>query len=245
MDERDGRLLQTGGLAFFGKIMAGQSHEVTNVLNIINELSGLQEDLLCAAGPGGPPDVVKLSQIAERIKSQVRRGETLVRCMNRFAHSVDCPVTVFDLKETLDQIVCLARRSANLAKVVLEQEFPEASMPLEASPFGFQQTVFRCIEIALEAATEQRRITVSYQVSDPGATIAIRSADPILADPEVADRESLLGLLMRQLAGQLLAYPGGADSHRFLLFFPRPRVVSNGGAPRTHGGPALEDPYET
>lgn len=243
MDERDSHLLRTKGLAFFGAIMAGQSHEVTNVLNIINELVGLQGDILLGAEQGRPVNTAKLKDVRERIQNQVKRGDTLIRCMNRFAHSVDCPVTVFDLKEDLEHIMYLAQRSANLRKTVLDREFPEESLPLETSPFGFKQAVFTCIEMALAASAEKRRVTVSYQVSDRGADITIKSADAILPGPAVTEKQAYLSLLLRELGGKCLALPAAGDFLRFVLFFPRPATETRAGTTEAQSRPSREDSH--
>lgn len=245
MDESDHQRLRTEGLVFFGTIMAGQSHEVTNVLNIINELAGLQEDNLYGAEQGRPINVEKLKQITERIQNQVRRGETIVRSMNRFAHSVDCPVTVLDLKESLARVTYLAQRSANLAKTILDQEFPDESIPLETSPFGLKQVVFTCIEIALAASSKERHITVGYQVFDKGARIAVRSADPVFPRPNAAEEDAFLSLLMRQLGGKLAASPNAEESYCFLLFFPRPASKPPIGDTAAQSCTATEHSHET
>ena len=89
MDEGECQLLRREGLAFFGSIVAGQSHEVTNVLSVINELAGLQGDILGNAGAGQPPDIERLKQVVQKIRNQVQRGEIIIRSINRFAHTVD------------------------------------------------------------------------------------------------------------------------------------------------------------
>ncbi len=230
MHEHESRLLRSEGLAFFGRVMAGQSHEVTNVLNVINELAGLQGDILGAAEPGRPSAIEKLTQIAEKIRDQVQRGETIVRSMNRFAHSVDCPVSVFDLKEALEQVDCLAQRSATLAKTTLTREFPAASMPLETSPFDFKQAVFMCIEIALTASSKERRITASYQVFDTGVEIKVASADPISPTPSVMEEQAYLALLMRKLGGKVSPLPVAEATDHLTLFFPRPAPLGRAAA---------------
>lgn len=225
--EREDQRLRTEGLNFFAAVMAGQSHEVTNVLNIIHEFAGLQGDILRGEEQGRPMDIQKLKQVTERIQNQVRRGETIVRCMNQFAHSADCPVTVFDLKEALEQITYLMLRSANLGKTALDQKFPEDSIPLETSPFGFKQAVFICIEIALAASTEKRHVTVSYRVSDRGAEIATESEDPICPGPSVTEKQAFLSLLMQELGGEFVAPSAEVESRRLVLFFPRPAAVGD------------------
>ena len=213
--EREDQRLRTEGLNFFAAVMAGQSHEVTNVLNIIHEFAGLQGDILRGEEQGRPMDIQKLKQVTERIQNQVRRGETIVRCMNQFAHSADCPVTYLML------------RSANLGKTALDQKFPEDSIPLETSPFGFKQAVFICIEIALAASTEKRHVTVSYRVSDRGAEIATESEDPICPGPSVTEKQAFLSLLMQELGGEFVAPSAEVESRRLVLFFPRPAAVGD------------------
>jgi len=228
MHEHENHLLRSKDLIFFGKIMAGQSHEVINVLNIINELAGLQGDMLEVAEQGRPLGLEKLRQVTEKIQNQVQRGETIVRFMNQFAHSVDSPVTIFDLKEALEQIAYLAQRSTNLRKTVLNQEFPRESIRLETSSFRLKQAVFTCIEIALTASSKERRITLSYQLLDRGAEITVTSADPITPDPSGTEKQDYLTLLIRELGGKVAAVPGAEAPHRFTLFFPCPAL--NAGA---------------
>ena len=222
MNRQVGQPLRSAGLNFFGAVVAGQSHELTNVLNIINELAGLQGDILVSVERGYPADTGKMKQIADRIRKQVERGETIVRCMNAFAHSADVPVTVFDLKETLERIMYLAQRPARLAKTLLDQKFPEESVSLETSPFGLKQVVFNCIEIALAASKETRRVTVSYQLDNKGAVVEIRSADPMFPRNNGTEEEGFLSLLLGEIGGELQATPDVGHPHRFLLS-PRSR----------------------
>ncbi|MFH1419226.1 MAG: hypothetical protein ABII12_13190 [Planctomycetota bacterium] len=221
MRQQENQLLRRQGLVFFGKIVAGQAHEITNVLNVINELAGLQADVLAAVGRERTCNVERLIQVAERIRNQVQRGEALVRSMSRFAHSVDEPVSIFDLKEALEQVVCLAQRPANLAKTALSQEFPARSAVLEASPFSFKQAVLTCIEIALTASSDSRRITVSYRVFDTRIEVAVASADPMTQTPNVLERQAHLALLMRELGGDVSAMSTSEEGHCITIQLPK------------------------
>ena len=79
------------GLQFFGKMSASISHEMKNVMAIINENAGLLEDLTVMAEKGMPIDPERLKTQASRIMKQIRRGDDIIKGMNRFAHSVDEP----------------------------------------------------------------------------------------------------------------------------------------------------------
>lgn len=201
-------------------MIAGQSHELTNVLNIISELAGLQHDLLKARDDDRPIDLSRLQEVASRIKNQVDRGETIIRNTNQFAHSVDLPVAVFDLKEAIDRVLFLAERSARLAQVELISMVPEASMALENNPFCLQQAVFICIDLALRSASDERRVTVDYGVREDGAEIRIVSADPLVHDDLVAEKLGFLGLLLSDLGGVLLKGPAEEPHNAFVLHVP-------------------------
>jgi hypothetical protein len=208
---------------------------VTNVLNIINELSGLQQDLLQAAGAGRALNTRKLEHTSERIRLQVERGQTIMRNVNRFAHGADVPVAVFDVKETISRVVFLAERWTRLRKTKLVAELPEDSIALEASPFLFGQAVFLCIDAALLAAAEEREIRVSYSVTGEGAEVVVESADPIPLSAEIEARVATLRALLEELGGKLKAGPGGGGKDRFVL------LISGSGPLRSRMGSAASE----
>jgi C4-dicarboxylate-specific signal transduction histidine kinase len=107
----DWELIGRTGLAFFGKMTASISHEIKNVLAIINENAGLLEDITLMAERGIPINLDRLKTQAERIKNQIRRADVIVKNMNRFAHSVDESLMSVDLAELLEFLAALSRRS--------------------------------------------------------------------------------------------------------------------------------------
>ena len=99
--DRSGRL-GSEGVAYFGGVAAGLSHELSNVFNIINEIAGLQHDIASAAADSGDARVARLADLAGRIKAQVGRGEEINRRLHRFGHSTDETSVTFDLAELLE-----------------------------------------------------------------------------------------------------------------------------------------------
>jgi C4-dicarboxylate-specific signal transduction histidine kinase len=220
MDAGDWHLLWRKGSSFLGRLTASQSHEVTNVLNIINELAGLMDDLLRAGAEGRPVNHAKLREIVDKIAFQVQRGERLVRSINQFAHSADESVALVDVRELLERIVFIAQRPASLRKTRLEARFPAETRIIETNPLGFQHAVFLAIELALAAATEKRQIVVEYQVCSEGVEILITSADPITPGPEAAERFALLTQLLRALGGRLQTETRLGEAGRWTVFLP-------------------------
>lgn len=217
-DSRHARL-RRGNLAFFGKIVAGQSHEVTNILNIINEVAGLQADFLHAAGAGGAGDIERLGALCEKVQAQVARGEQVLRNINRFAHSVDKPLSVFDAREALANILFLSRRWTNLRKVELTHTFPDGSTVVESSPFLFQQAVFLGIDLLLERSDAPSRVSVGYRVEGEEIDIDIEG-DGALDGAAAAPERDSLEALMEELGGSLAIDGSGGRPARLTLKIP-------------------------
>jgi C4-dicarboxylate-specific signal transduction histidine kinase len=208
-------------LAFFGKIVAGQSHEVTNALNIINELAGLQSDVLDAAESGGPVNLPKLDSICGKIQNQVARAETIIRNIKCFAHSTDTPRAAFSVRENLSRILFLAERWTRLRRTELIASFPDESLMMEADLFLVYHAVFTCIEAALPAADEDRKVTVCYRPVRDGLEIAVESSDPVHQTGEWTVKVAVLRGLMNRCGGELTGTSEDGDRRSFVLFFPK------------------------
>lgn len=178
MSEGDNRPLTAEKLAFFGAISASMTHELKNVLATINEFSGLLEDLSLVAAKGKPLSPERLQTICGKISAQVRRGERLLTGLNRFSHSVDEPVAMVQLTAVLENITSLCLRFANLKQVALETQLPDQSEPVRVDPFACRHAVYLCIDMALSAASDQRRIRVLLDNGAKAQRIVVESADP-------------------------------------------------------------------
>ena len=88
---------QPTGLRFFGRISAAVSHDLKNVLSIINEKTGLLEDFCMMANRGGAVDLARIDAIAAQVKTQVARADQLIRRFNQFAHTTDHPVAATNI----------------------------------------------------------------------------------------------------------------------------------------------------
>ncbi|MFH0945764.1 MAG: histidine kinase [Planctomycetota bacterium] len=147
-------------LCFFGRITASISHELKNVLAIINENAGLMDDLAMLAVQGLPVEPERLKTISERIGFQVRRADGILRNMNAFSHSVDDRVKTVDLGEVVSLVTALSARLAAMRGVTLAASPPDSSVPVTTSPFLLQNLIFHCIDFATKRCGEGGRIDV-------------------------------------------------------------------------------------
>lgn len=133
-------------LAFFGRITAGFTHEMKNILAIIKESTGLMEDLLALTKEAPFPHWDRFSHRVKVIQQQVQRGVELAARLNRFAHSADEAVARVDLNELAEQLTRLSERFARLKDVVLKASPAESSPALVTSPVDLQMAVFTLME---------------------------------------------------------------------------------------------------
>jgi len=145
-------------LQFFGRISASISHELKNVLAIINENAGLLEDFTLMADRGVPLDPARLSAMAAGLQKQVGRANRILSDMNRFAHSTDQISTTVDLAQTIELIMALTARFAAMQGVEVSLQPPDRPVELETAPYSLMHLVWLCLEFSMSARGEEKQI---------------------------------------------------------------------------------------
>ena len=149
------------GLQFFGKVSASISHELKNVLAIINENAGLLEDLSFAAKRGSAIDPERLDRTVQNFQKQIHRADEILKNMSRFAHSVDSFAAQVNLHELTVLVAHLATRPAAMRKVSLETVPPPAPISLSTNPFLLENLLWFCLEMAISATTAGGTLTLT------------------------------------------------------------------------------------
>jgi len=192
------------GLRFFGKMSASISHEIKNVLAIINENVGLLEDFTLMAEKGRPIDMERFKTVAGKIRSQVGRADGIVKNLNRFAHSADHFSGEIDLNESLGFVVALSERSAAMANVSFEHMETGRTVPLNTTPFFLQNLLWLCLHFAIEVANEDKKVHLLVEKMENGARIRfsnLRSTEKMPEDLFPSQKEkALLNALGAQIS---------------------------------------------
>ncbi len=203
--------LQKNEITFFGKITAGATHEMKNVLAIINESSGLIEDLMAMA-PEASPYHERYQKALTTIKAQVKRGVELTTRLNHFAHSPDSTIKQIDLNEITEQIIELSQRFARLKNVVLKTSPPtppEQPFHLVTNPVQLQMALFAGIECWLSLASPGNQINIYPLKKENGCTFIMECKGNFNEKNKLADRLlttekwSLLQNIISGLAGKI------------------------------------------
>lgn len=159
--------------AFLGKITAGMTHEIRNVLAIIKESAGFMGDLLDRCPDGSFPHQDRFPRILSKIQDQVGRGVEISTHLNRLAHSMDEPEALVKLNDLLDDIVFLMQRFARLKKVQLEAAPAVETVEIRVDPLRLQVVLAAGIEYLLNRARPEGVITLRPEKTDQGVTIQI------------------------------------------------------------------------
>lgn len=168
------------GLLFFGKMSASISHELKNLLAIINENAGLLEDFTAMAARGIALDGDRLQRLASDVKRQVDRSDEILRSMNRFAHTIDKPLDRVDIADFLQLGCTLAQRLAAMHALRLEVIAPPEPIVIETAPFQLLNIIWCCIDFMVGRQTAKGVIRLGVNASERRIRIAISASTAIL-----------------------------------------------------------------
>ncbi len=184
-------------LQFFGKMNASISHEINNVMAIINENAGLLEDVTLMEERGVPLDPEKLKKISGKVLKQVKRANGIIQNMNRFSHSVDETEAIVDIADTLEFIIILSSRLSDMKKVSFKVDSRSDRIEIATSPFLLQNVIWLCLDYIMNLVKSGDTVPISVEYHDSDVQIrfsCISGIDGIMTNCDFpAERET--GLL--------------------------------------------------
>lgn len=193
-------LIGEKGFQFFGKISASVSHEIKNVLAIINENSGLLQDLIFMSERGTPIDPMRLQQVSELISKQVQRADTIVKNMNTFAHSTDDSVKTLNLQELTGTVLALSDRFADMKGVVLERQPADTEVIATTRPFLLENLIWLCLDFAMSMTGSEKRVIIDLKKKGKQASITLSGLQDMKATREIlfpGDAEKALTTILQ------------------------------------------------
>jgi light-regulated signal transduction histidine kinase (bacteriophytochrome) len=162
--------LAVEGLAFFGRMNAAVSHDMKNVLAIINETASLLDELMELQQDGRiEPNPDKLRTLSRRIVQQVERGQNVITNMNAFAHSIDIPVREVDLARVMNVMAVLSRHFATGR--TLDLAVPDEGPRVTTHPFFLNNLIHHTLNFAVAAAGPEKRIGIAVKAGEGGGEI--------------------------------------------------------------------------
>lgn len=179
--------MQEKELLFVGKITAGVTHEINNVLAVIRESSGLMGDILTFRKKDffsflkkkDEEEVYreKFMEIISTIGNQVSRGVKLIKSLNRFAHSMDEPLVLVDLNSAAELVAFLMQRFVRPKRVSLLCSPSKKPVNARTNLLNLQMVLSSLIEYHLGEVKEGGQIILSPAKTDHGATVEVLALD--------------------------------------------------------------------
>ncbi|SDP46212.1 hypothetical protein [Desulforhopalus singaporensis] len=151
---------------------ASISHEIMNILAIINESAGLLEDLSLMAAPDEGIPAERITTTAAAIMKQVSRANQIMKWFNKLAHCGDAPRARTDIAGTIQLVVALANRQAAMKKLSVSTgdlstaEIESDLLCLVSLLYMVLRRLYETVgtegEISIAAKPEGSDITVSF-----------------------------------------------------------------------------------
>ncbi len=168
----ENHLLMKTGLQFYGRMSASISHEIKNVLAIINENAGLLQDIAQMADTH-PISPERLERLAEAIGAQIGRADGIIKNMNRFSHGVDSFFGPVELNELLAFVSSLSARLLEMRGCTVETIPGSTPVRVSTSRFLLENLVWRCLDFATSEPLAAKKIHMTVEGTDAGAAIRI------------------------------------------------------------------------
>jgi signal transduction histidine kinase len=193
-------------IQFFGAVTASVSHELNNVISIIDQTAGLVEDMIIGEQNGVPISLERLGSAVTTMRKQTERGLDIIRRLNRFAHSSDYPNTDFDLNEIVQNLVHLTQRLASLKRAQLVFSASPEPLVIVSDPFLLQQILFRLIRRVLNTVEREGIIELDVrgaagQVEVNVTSVHCREQEDLVSD-ELSRQAEKLGARLEVRSGE-------------------------------------------
>jgi len=157
-------------MMFFSEIAISATHDMKNHLAIINENTGLLEDLL-------HQDLTRTlaqnrdKKVTETIRRQVERSDQILKKLNRFAHNLASENAVTDIETALILVLDLCSGIIRNHAVEIKIIPPENRIYLGDPPFLLNLLLFRAVQTSMSAADGDKILTISFAPALTGPSL--------------------------------------------------------------------------
>lgn len=195
--------LAMDGAQFFGEMTASISHEIKNVMAIINENAGLLEDMVAMNRQGAPFPVDRMEKLAQSVARQIARADEIIQTMNRFAHSADRAMETVDIGETVQFMMKLTSRLTMMQGAHFDFTAPEKPVTTGGNRFFLAYLVWRCMVAAMEMCHAGKSIRIRVATIENNPSLAFSGVDrevAFFAEPlSLLEDSDIMKLLNAQL----------------------------------------------
>lgn len=193
----------------FGKISAAISHDLKNVLAIVNENAGLLDDLALRAAKGFEVPPERLNIATARILKQVKRGDTVLKNLNRYAHSTDAPLQQVNLAEMVGLMVDLAGRQAAMKELVFT--ITPAEVQVNTCAIYLESLVYLVLRQVIDTLPRREAVEVAIAEEAGVPMICLRNGSGLAMLPDEGYPGPQEEELLHWLSATLTVAPGSVE----------------------------------
>ena len=205
------------GLQFYSKVSASISHDIKNSLAVINESAGYLEDVTLMAKKGMNIDINRLETLAGSMLKQVQRANTIVKNMNRLAHSLDDPACQTDLNALIELMLRLSERTTVTRGVKVSAAFSDPAITITTHPFYVENLIWLILNFGMDVVGDAKTIDITPKKIDSGAAVHFTGLEKLT--PEALDTFQTEPL-RQMLAALKSTLQSDEKSGRITLVFP-------------------------
>ncbi len=171
----------TNKLASIGRLAAGVAHEINNPLSIINQKTGLVQDLMEFTDDFEHKDV--MAEAHESIQNSVNRCKTITHRLLGFARQTDVQVEEIDINVVLREVVDFLAKEAMYNQIKIGFDLGEDVSKIVSDRGPLQQVFLNITNNAIDAIGDHGMITLSSTQIAPD-TIQVKIIDDGPGMPE-------------------------------------------------------------
>jgi len=187
--------LRDSQLASLGKLLAGYTHELKNHLAIINESSGLMDDLLEMSQGGDDKLHERFKKIIVTIGERISQANTMAMYLNRVAHRMDHPTSIFNVNDLLIEELALMNRFAAMKQISFETTLQDDIPLVFNNPSLLQFITFSLVNELFDSLESGSTIRFSSYVVGQDVEIAIESDAVVSSGSEPAGSDQMFQIL--------------------------------------------------
>ncbi len=187
--------LRDSQLAFLGKLLAGYTHELKNHLAIINESSGLMDDLLEMSGGGDEKLHKRFKKIIATIGERISRANTMAMYLNWVAHRMDFPLSSCNVNDLLVEELALMTRFAAMKNISFDKNLQKEIPSIHNNPALLQFIIFSVVNELIEKLASGTVIQFHTYLKGKGVEVRIESTGPFEGAGEVTESGQMFQIL--------------------------------------------------
>jgi len=169
--------LAMDGARFFGEMTATISHELKNVMAIVNENAGLLEDMVAMNRQGAPFPAERIEKVSQSVSRQIARADEILQIMNRFAHSADHDSEAVDVGETLQFVAKLTDRLIMMQGAEFNMPTPAKAVITTTNRFFLAYLIWHCMAAAMARRQPGAPIRITAEATPEGPCLVFADMD--------------------------------------------------------------------